>query len=177
MNRTVTLPFNMTFVPFIWAHISCSVYGYRFVCRRLKALGQNNVLTKLKVVITQRTKTNRQTTTTSHTTERNLTDKWKTSKRKRRRNSQEIWQEEEEERREEEEEQSIRFSGGQVVFFRISSKPIILTKGETHTHFGACIPPPPPIPPLPPTPAAFSPADAEAFRTSRYCISAAAALE
>lgn len=47
---------------------------------------------------------------------RNLTDKWKTSKGKRRRNSQEIWQEEEEERREEEEEQSIRFSGGQVVF-------------------------------------------------------------
>lgn len=74
--------------------------------------------------------------------------------------------------------QVVRFSGGQVVFFRVSSKPIVLTKGETHTHFGACIPPPPPIPPLPPpTPAAFAPADAEAFRTSRYCISAAAALE
>ena len=68
-------------------------------------------------------------------------------------------------------------------FLRVSSKPMVLTKGETHTHFGACIPPPPPppppIPPIPPppTPAAFAPADAEALRTSRYCISAAAALE
>lgn len=75
--------------------------------------------------------------------------------------------------------QVVRFSGGRVIFFRVSSKPIVLTKGETHTHFGACIPPPPipPLPPPPPTPAAFAPAEADAFRTSRYCISAAAALE
>lgn len=65
-----------------------------------------------------------------------------------------------------------------VFVFRVSSKPIVLTKGETHTYFGACIPPPPPpIPPPPPTPAALAPAEAEAFRTSLYCISAAAALE
>lgn len=101
------------------------------------------------------------------------------------RNSQEVWQDEEEEERREEGGAGAGGAVNQVVRFQASRrffsvKPIVPTKAETHTHFGTWIPPPPippPPPPPPPTPAAFAPADAEALRTSRYCISAAAALE
>lgn len=53
------------------------------------------------------------------------------------------------------------------------------TETGSHTHFDAWTPAPPAPtpPPAPPTPAALAPADAEAFRTSWYCSSAAAALE